>query len=147
MKRREWMKMLSLSLVGAGISRGEASSNQEIPERELLSVGDSRRYDSGLKVTFLRVSRDNRCPADEECEKPGNATIILRIKAGKKRAKNYKLQTRKKPKKLVIPVKITSQGKKKSFVLKIASLSPLPIEGKTTPAEDYQLDLKVSLKG
>ncbi len=145
MKRREWMRILTLALLGAGTRPAVAGTIREVPERELLGVGDTRQYGSGFKVTFAGVSKDVRCPADDECENPGDAIILLRVKVGKNRAKTHRLHTNRKRRKLVIPVKLPGQGKRRYYALSIASLSPLPFEGKTTPAKDYRLDLKISI--
>jgi hypothetical protein len=52
MNRRDWMQLLTLALLGAGTRTTEASTIREVPERELFSVGDTRRYGPGFKITF-----------------------------------------------------------------------------------------------
>lgn len=146
MQRRKWIQLLALIAFGAIVSPSQATAAEETPIRKLLRVGESKSYDTGFKIKFLKVSRDRRCPADVECAHPGDATIVLRIKTGKSRARNYTLHTNKKPRKLIIPVKFPELGNvEKSYAIKIASLSPLPVSGKKTRTSAYQLDLKVSI--
>lgn len=148
MNRRKWMKLAVLSVLASatGFASLVAAAPEASPPQRLIRVGETRTYDNGMKVKFLRVIQDKRCPLGDECKRPGDATVVLRIKVGKARAKVHKVHTNKGIKKLWILIDSNKKVKKRYYRIMVHSLSPLPFEGKITPPENFRLDLDVALK-
>jgi len=108
-----------------------------------LSVGETRRFDSDLKITLLAIKKDSRCPINARCAKAGNAIALLGIKAGKHPLKNYRLYLN--GKKQHIQVDPTEPGEPlKFYSISIARLSPDRIAGETIKQSDYRLKLSIA---
>ena len=148
MNRRNWIRLTALSTLASvtGFSHLATAAPEASPVQRLIRVGETRKYDNGMKVKFLRVRRDGRCPLGEECEKPGDATVMLRVKVGKKPGKIYQLHTNKGRKHIWILLDPKDKKGRRYYRISINSLSPLPFEGKITPPENFRLDLKIDLK-
>ncbi len=150
MNRRKWIQFAVLSAIGAVtcFSKTTAAVPDSSPEQRLIKVGETRKYDNGVKVKFLRVIRDKRCPLEDECEKPGDAVIALRIKVGNYKARVYQLHTNRGRRTIWIPLDAPKlQNSKRKYAIRILTLSPLPLApGKTTPAEEFRLNLDVALR-
>ena len=113
-----------------------------------LRVGETLRYDGGLKITFLAVRNDSRCPINARCIWAGDAEVVLRVKAGNQAARKVTLHTHLKPQTVVIPARIFPPGTAgipKSYVISIAGLTPQPEAGKKTLQSDYRLQLDISV--
>jgi hypothetical protein len=152
------IQSLVLTTLGAsaflsGSSHAEtpaADANRQTPIRTLenLKVGETLNYDGNLRISFLSVIKDKRCPLKIKCSDPGDAEVVLRIKVGGKKAAEYRLHTQNKPKKLVIPSNVAKTGMTgipKSYVIDIGTLNPLPYTGKVTPQSSYLLGLHVAV--
>lgn len=109
----------------------------------LLGVGESYRYDSGLKVIFNKVANDSRCPIGATCVSAGNAEINLGVKVGNKPTQYIVLNTNKKPMSIVLP--LDNVGIPKSYILRVTELTPGRTKGKILPQSYYQLRLSVSV--
>lgn len=148
MKRRDLFRLLALSALGAGHGlSGDAhtTASNPSPQRDLFSVGKTKNYGNGLKVTFLEVKKDTRCPQGIKCDTPGDAIAVLKIKVGTQIAKNYQLHTNRLPNKVTIPGDPDLKGGPKSFVIKLISLSPERFSFVVKiPQSDYRLDLQAN---
>ena len=153
MNRRQMIRSLALTAVGipasmTATSQAASDANAAGIKRDALRVGGSRRFDSDLKITFLTVSKESRCPINARCISAGNAEIGLRVEAGNQPAKNYRLNTHDEPRHLVIPANVFPPGTvgiPKSFGIKIDSLLPLPTAGVKTPLSAYRLRLGITV--
>ena len=151
--RRQLIRSLALTAVGipasmTGTVHAATDANATGTKGDSLRLWESKRYDSELKITFLNVTEDSRCPINARCISPGNAEVVLRVKAGNQPAKNHRLNTHGKPCHLVIPANVFPPGMvgiPKSFGIKIDSLLPLPIAGVKTNLSDYRLRLGVTV--
>ena len=113
-----------------------------------LRVSETLRYDRGLKITFLAVRNDSRCPINAKCIWAGDAEVVLRVKAGNQAARRVTLHTDLKPQTVVIPAQVFPPGTAgipKSYVIRIAGLTPQPEAGKKILQSDYRLSLDISV--
>ena len=113
-----------------------------------LHVGETFRYDSGLKITFLAVKNDSRCPINAQCIWAGDAEVVLRVKAGNQAARKVVIHTNLKPRTIVIPENVFPPGMfgiPKSYVISIARLTPLPNTESELLQSDYRLKLRISV--
>lgn len=148
MKRRNLIRCLALTALGTRAITGTSHAAEAAKRGEPLRVGGSMRFDSELRITFLAVADDSRCPINAQCISAGDAEIILRIKAGNQEARNYRLHTDAAPRQLVIPANIYPPGMTgipKSYVIGIDSLNPLPTAGKKTRQAAYRLLLRIDV--
>lgn len=145
MNRRSILRNLALAAIAPVFTTSAASAAAE--KSGSISVGETFRYDKDLRITFLEVVNDSRCPMNAKCISEGDAEILLRVKAGAGPAKNYRLHTYLKPRRQIISVKYPDgmAGIPKSYQLSIAELSPLPTAGKKTKPSDYRLKLAIQV--
>ena len=150
MNRRELIKSLALMVLAGGTpiifgEQAEAASVAPHDAFPLLSVGKSFRYDSGLKVTFLAVRNDSRCPINANCVSAGDAKIRLRVRVGTKPAEIVTLHTNDSPRSIVIKAPSNGSGIPKSYIIRVTELTPGRVVGKTIPQSDYRVRLRISL--
>ncbi len=148
MNRRNLLRNLALvALASATALFSTTAASAASDDSGSLSVGETYRPYEDLKITFLAVTNESRCPINALCISAGNAEIMIRVKAGKQPAKNYKLNTNRKPLYQVIPIVYPEgmAGIPKSYVLSIGELSPLPFAGKKTKLSDYRLKLAIQV--
>ena len=142
MNRRLLIRTLAMTALGTSA----AFAAPEARRPNLLRVGESLQYDEGLKITFLAVSKDQRCPINAQCVTQGDAAVVLRVKAGNQAARNVRIHTNDKPRQVVIPANEfppDMAGIPKSYVISIAKLNPLPTAGIVTPQSKYLLALRI----
>lgn len=93
-------------------------------------------YGRKLRVKFLSVMEDSRCPEGTNCVWAGNAKIKVRVIDNKGRSKDFELNTN-------LPEKKISYG---GYEIEIAKLDPYPKAGATNrPA--YVATLTVNKAG
>lgn len=154
MNRRNIIKSFAMTVLAAstlsGTSATAATTRRSVRpvKGKGLSVGQTRRHDEGLAVTFLAVLDDNRCPVNARCVSAGNAEVLLRVKVGKKKAKIVSLNTAGKvDRHVVISANDFPEGMvgiPESYVISIASLTPGRYAGKRIKQSDYRLKLKIT---
>jgi len=148
MNRRSILRNLALVAIASATAIFSTAGASATPVTDgTLSVGETYRPHADLKITFLAVTKESRCPINATCISAGNAEILLRVKAGKQPAKNYKLNTNRKPLHQVIPIVYPEgmAGIPKSYLLSIGELNPLPFAGKKTKQSDYRLKLAIQV--
>ena len=147
MNRRHLIRALAMG--SCAILLGTVRANAVEPGKgKNLHVGETLRYDGGLKITFLAVRNDSRCPINAKCIWAGDAEVVLRVKAGNQAARKVTLHTNLKPQTVVIPAQVFPPGMAgipKSYVVGIAALTPQPEAGKKTLQSDYRLKLDISV--
>jgi hypothetical protein len=155
MNRRNIIKSLAMTVLASSTLLGSLAT-ATTPEKPWkpgkgkgLSVGQTLRYDEGLKVTFLAVLKDSRCPINARCVSAGNAKVLLRVKAGNQKPKIVTLNTAgKQGTHIVIPAnkfKDGEMGIPKSYGISVGTLTPQPEIGKKTRQSDYRLKLAISV--
>lgn len=147
MNRRQLIRVLAMGTCALIFSATRASAVDPGNENA-LHVGETFRYDSGLKITFLAVRKDSRCPINAQCLSAGDAEVVLRVKAGNQAARKVVIHTNLKPRTVVIPENIFPPGMfgiPKSYVIGIARLTPLPHTEEKLLQSDYRLKLRISV--
>lgn len=81
---------LILTLVGGGFLIGEAQAAQGIRVRVNQQKTDSR---SKLKIRFVSLVEDSRCPEGARCVWAGNAKIQVRITDGRGKSETFEMNT------------------------------------------------------
>lgn len=150
MNRRKLIRSLTLTTLASsfcllGGAQTFAASPKDAPVRS-LAVGQSLRYDSGLKLTFVKVRNDSRCPMGALCIWAGDAEVVLIAKVGNQPDKIIRIHTYSNPTSVSIPAAAPGTiSTMKTYYVKIARLSPQPRIGSTIKQSDYRLALDISV--
>ena len=111
-----------------------------------LAVGETVRFDKALRVTFLKVTKDNRCPMNARCITAGDAEVLLEVKLGANKPETVTLHTNDEPRYAVFSALPDGMiGIPKSYTVRLRKLTPQPIAGKKTRQRDYRLTLGFSI--
>jgi hypothetical protein len=89
--------------------------------------------DTSLRIQFLRVSGDSRCPADAICIQGGDALVHIRAADGS--SSEYELHTGDESR-----AAITHAG----FRVELVNLQPYPFSSRTIRPDEYRAMLRVS---
>lgn len=89
--------------------------------------------DTSLRIQFLRVSGDSRCPADAVCIQGGDALVHIRAADG--RSSEYELHTGDESR-----AAITHGG----FRIELINLQPYPFSSRTIQPDEYRAMLRAS---
>lgn len=150
MNRRELIKSIAITILTSGVCLfGGTKASAASPLTTSgggLTAGQSLRYDSGLRLTFVCVRNDNRCPMGALCITAGDAEVVLLAKVGNQPERIVKVHTYNNPTSVSIsaapPGTISTM---KTYIVKIGSLSPLPRIGSTLKQSDYRLRLDIDV--
>ena len=134
--RRSSIALLLLigSLLLAACSEREPVEGLAASEFD-LAVGESALVADGqLRVTFMQVSADSRCPAQVQCIWAGSATVELSLESAGDQG-GLSLST----------VPMSSTGIFKAFRLTLIHLTPdpPPVPGSPVPPSQYHARLQV----
>jgi len=127
-----------LSIVFAGALMGgradeEACGSQSL---DLRSGQDVSVAEQKLKIKFIGVREDSRCPVGVNCIWAGNARIALKLAGGKGEAIEIELNTTTEPR----------EASYEGYTVKLMNLAPRPVEGQKLDADDYVATLIVTKK-
>ena len=104
------------------------------------------RFDEGLKITFLAVINDSRCPIGACCITAGDAEVLLRVRVGKMAPKIISIHTNHEPRVVVLSaVPPGTIGIPKSYSVSVEELTPRPRIGRKIKQSDYRLSLSISI--
>ncbi len=152
MKRRDLIKSIAMTAFGAGTmmfaantAAAETVQAAGVGMRE-LAVGKTVRFDKSLRVTFLKVSKDSRCPMNARCKSAGDAEVLLEVKVGANKPEIVTLHTNDEPRYAVFSALPDGMiGIPKSYTVRLWKLTPQPMIGRKTRQHDYRLTLGFSI--
>ena len=100
-----------------------------LPRGEILSIDQA-----AIRLQFVEVSGDSRCPADAFCIQGGDATVLVRVMdAGA--AADYALHT---------GDSARAAATHRQLRIELVELAPYPFSGRTIAQDDYRATLKVT---
>ncbi|HEX8115889.1 MAG TPA: hypothetical protein VF521_01330 [Pyrinomonadaceae bacterium] len=113
---RRSLAALLFVLLAAGVVCGRTAPAAHEFE---LRAGQSTTFDRGrLRIRFVRVASDSRCPLDVQCVWAGNAEVILELRLkGQRGTKTLRLNTNASPER-------PSEGSYGRYNLKLSGLAP-----------------------
>jgi hypothetical protein len=134
------MKKKKLLLLLPGLGVLAACWDAAGPRRDValnepfeLAVGESAELDAGaLRVSFLGVTNDSRCPIDVVCIVAGDATVRLRLVRRSRPAELIELVTPSRP-----------CARADAYEIEALRLLPAPRAARPTPPEAYLVGLVV----
>jgi hypothetical protein len=103
-------------------------------QRFTIQPGQSTEVEgTPLRVLFLRVSADSRCPADVICIQAGDATVLVR--ALESQSSDYELHTGAQPRVVTTP---------SGYRIELVELQPYPFSNRPILPSDYRATFIVS---
>lgn len=92
----------------------------------------------GLRLRFVRVAADSRCPTGVECVWAGNAEVLVEVGAQNRRAgKTLRLNTNASPER-------PAEDKYRSYTVRLVRLDPHPRAARKIRPGEYTATLLVS---
>lgn len=108
--------------------------NAQAPETVSIKAGQRKSASKGrLKIKFLSVEEDSRCPEGVQCIWAGNAKIKISV-SGLYETKTFELNTN------MAPQSVTMD----CWAIEIESLLPAKNAEKATDQKDYVAKLKIT---
>jgi hypothetical protein len=112
------------------------SENVVLGEEFTIKVGERATVEPGiplpnLKIRFVRVPRDGRCPEGAACLVAGNAMIELKFKSSSRESLSVILNTDESPQEVEVP----------GVRIKLIKLTPHPKLGQEIDPNDYEVTL------
>jgi hypothetical protein len=89
-----------------------------------------------LKIKFVAVREDSRCPEGVQCIWAGNARVALKLTRARMRAATVELNTTTEPREITYA----------NYTIKLTNLAPRPVQDRQTNTRDYVATLFVSKK-
>ena len=122
-------------LVATGCDE-KTPSGPSFPLNQQFTLGPGEAAaieDTSVRLQFLRVTGDSRCPADAICIQGGDALVHVRV--GNGAMTEYELHTGDQSKAAIV------HG---GFRIELLELQPYPFSSRTIRPEDYRATLRVS---
>jgi hypothetical protein len=127
--------MVCLLLVTACREDSPSGPTVVLDQQFTLAPGQTAMVEgTALRVAFIKVSGDSRCPADALCIQGGDALVHVRVEAGGN-GTEYELHT--------------GDSSRAGFWhggyrIELANLHPYPFSSRTIRAEDYRATITVT---
>ena len=118
-------------------SGGSSTANSVSMDQEFeLAPGQSALVGSEpLKVTFLSVADDSRCPTDVQCVWEGDAVARVSVSIGRQEPTSYELHTN---------TGFATQATHGAYRVRLAAVAPAPRSGATIDPSAYVITLIVT---
>jgi len=134
---------LLATLVAGVVADGRAARRRgaRMDRNFMLRVGQEVLLaDQKLKIKFVSVPEDSRCPTGVTCIWAGSARIALSVSEGKSKPISVELESnpRGEPG--------TQGGKFGNYIIKLVNVAPYPVEGQPLATTEYAVTLIVSKK-
>jgi hypothetical protein len=102
----------------------------------LLSPGQTARAQE-LRVEFLEVLEDSRCPANTECVGPGDAIVLFRLRTSTASPSEVELH-------VVDPARRAAVFD--GYIVELTALGPYPVSGQTIAHNQYRAAIGIRLE-
>jgi phage shock protein E len=129
--------LLSLVLITVGLFPSQSlSEDAGFVEEFTIKVGEKVTLDPGIpsvpiKIRFVRVPHEGRCPEGAQCILPGNAKVELKFKSSSRESLSVILNTDELPQQVEVP----------GVRVKLIKLTPHPRIGTEIDPNAYELTL------
>jgi hypothetical protein len=126
--------MCFVTLAGSTLVQAKPDRNQTVT----LRVGRQATLKSeGLRIKFVEVAEDSRCPVNVTCVWAGNAKVQIEIRSGHGDSQTLTLNT-------AGSATLPSETQYPYYQLRLVNLSPRPRSNRKIAAHDYTLTLLLS---
>src|SRR2546422_6438756 len=123
-------------LLVAAACAGTSPASPSVPLGQQFTLAPAQTASiagTSMRVQFLRVTGDSRCPADAVCIQGGDAVVRIRAESDGRDAE-YELHTGDSSR-----AAVSHAG----FRIRLVNLQPYPFSSRTTPPDDYRATLRV----
>ena len=118
---------------------GQTRRKITVDKNFVLAIGqEALTADGKLKIKFVSVPEDSRCPKGVNCIWAGNARVVLEV--GNSGGKAVKLELNTSPR------EGTAGGEYGQYLIKLVDVAPYPVSGQTGKPRNYTATLVVSKK-
>ena len=126
--------LLGSLFLGTGCTEKSPVGPAQLDERFTLAPGEAAAVrGTSLRVTFLNVTGDSRCPADAVCIQGGDAIVHVRANDGG--TAGYELHTGDQSR---------ASAMHAGFRITLQQLAPYPFSSRTIAPEEYRATLVVA---
>ena len=109
-----------------GVVTGPEETEDQVQLK--LKIGEEQRLkNEGLRIRFVSVVEDSRCPKNVNCVWAGNGKVLLNIADRRKKSRSVELNTNLEPR------AVTSSG----YEIKLLELDPYPVVNETIQPDKY----------
>jgi hypothetical protein len=126
------MKLFILSIF-AFLSFGSFSA---VSAKQIQVQINTEARINGIRIKFIDMVEDSRCPTDTQCIWAGNAKIKLGLSSGGRRAKEFELNSGLKPQSIIFS----------GYEIKLIKLTPVPRSNIRIRKDGYVATLSVVRK-
>jgi len=126
-------------VAGRGAWDGRAAQTMGARLVETVEVRVGREVavaERRLKIKFVAVREDSRCPEGVQCVWAGNARVALKLTRARMRAATVELNTTTEPREITYA----------NYTIKLTNLAPRPVRDRQPKARDYVATFVVSKK-
>lgn len=127
-----FLRLLLLGVVVCGAPAPARGRDTIVAPNFIVKRGGQVKY-RDLRVTFLAVEEDSRCPKDVACIQAGNARVRLRARDSKGARVTFVLNTDLSPK----------EYKFGRYVIGLSGLGPHPTSGGRQKSRAYEASLTI----
>jgi hypothetical protein len=139
-----WLIILNVALLGStdvavgAMRRAGASRAARVGREFKVGAGRAVTFDAGrLRLKFLRVASDSRCPRGVDCVWAGNAEVLIEVGSKGGRGKMIlRLNTNASQER-------AAEDKYLGYTVRLLELTPYPREGRKTKPGEYIATLLV----
>lgn len=126
--------LISLLFAAAACASSPSAPSVPLNAEFTLAPGETRAIaDTPLRITFLRVSNDSRCPADAVCIQGGDA--VVQVRATTSTSAEYDLHTGDASR------ASATHGR---YRITLKDVQPYPFSGRPVQPADYRVTLTVA---
>jgi hypothetical protein len=135
--------VMAVAAAPTAAKKGGGQARKKImPDKNfVLSVGqEAGTADGKLKIKFVAVAEDSRCPKGVNCIWAGNARVVLEV--GKTGGTPSKLELNTNPREGAD----TAGGASGQYLIKLVEVAPYPVANQTDKPRSHTVTLVVSRK-
>jgi hypothetical protein len=131
--------ILMLIFLLAAIGQNSKCENDVSLDRELtVKYGQTTELkEEKLKIKFVSVPEDSRCPQGEQCIRAGNGSIMIEVTGANSQTTSFTLNTNDEPREVVY----------RGYGISLIDLQPYPKSGVEIKPVDYAAIIKVYKAG
>jgi len=127
-------RIAMVSLLAVSACNGPTAPRVRLNEEFVLQRGEAATIgDTGLRIRFVGVEGDSRCPADAVCIQGGDAIVWIEVTSAGGRVTTYDLHTG--------GMRPVEYG---SLTIALVQLSPYPFSAQTIQPSEYRATLRVT---
>lgn len=127
-------RLAMASLLTLSACNGPSAPTVQLHEEFVLSRGEAANIgDTGIRIRFVGVEGDSRCPADTVCIQGGDAIVQIEVSSARSRVATYDLHTG--------DMRPVVHG---SLMIALVQLSPYPFSAHPIQPGEYRATLRVT---